>query len=258
MMRIEEEGEGVVVYLRQEGRGIGLINKFKAYSLQEGGLDTVEANEKLGFAPDLRNYGVGAQILSDLRIHRLNLLTNNPRKIAGLGGYGLEVVNRVPMKPPVGDFNARYLATKKEKMGHLLDGIELRSHWVLCLDSQSTDDGVLSDLLHRVEQLSEERGLDLKAEHGPRLLALWERPRFVWSLQGPEPDPAAIKAVLSTLAGWPETSRLGMLHTVNPQQIAHPPQTLERRELSLNALADGMDASSWLPEGNQDALIHWS
>ena len=258
MKHIEKEGEGVVVYLRQEGRGIGLINKFKAYSLQEGGLDTVEANEKLGFAPDLRNYGVGAQILSDLGIHRLNLLTNNPRKIAGLGGYGLEVVNRVPMKPPIGDFNARYLATKKEKLGHLLDAIELSSHWVLCLDSNSTDDGVLSDLLHRVEQLSETSGLQLHAEQGPRLLALWERPRFVWSLQVSEPDTAAIKSMLITMAGWAETSRLGLLHTVNEQQITHPPQTLERKELKRSSLADASQDTAWFPEGNQAALLHWS
>ena len=162
------------------------------------------------------------------------------------------------MKPPVGDFNARYLATKKEKLGHLLDAIELGSHWVLCLDSSSTDDGVLSDLLHRVEQLSEASGLQLQAEQGPRLLALWERPRFVWSLQGSDPDPASIKAMLRTMAGWPETSRLGLLHTVNEQQITHPPQTLERKELKLSSLADAKEQSTWFPEGNQAALIHWS
>ena len=120
LRRIEQEGEGVVVYLRQEGRGIGLINKLKAYSLQDGGLDTVEANERLGFPADLRNYGVGAQILSDLGIHHLRLLTNNPRKIAGLGGYGLKVEERVPLVMDAGDHNADYLATKRDKLGHLM------------------------------------------------------------------------------------------------------------------------------------------
>ena len=121
LSRIEQEGEGVVVYLRQEGRGIGLINKLKAYSLQDGGLDTVEANEKLGFPADLRNYGVGAQILTDLGIKKLKLLTNNPRKIAGLGGYGIEVVSRVPLVICPSDYNAEYLNVKKTKLGHLLD-----------------------------------------------------------------------------------------------------------------------------------------
>jgi 3,4-dihydroxy 2-butanone 4-phosphate synthase/GTP cyclohydrolase II len=119
---IEAHGCGVVVYLRQEGRGIGLINKLKAYSLQDGGLDTVEANEHLGFSADLRNYGVGAQILSDLGVHRLRLITNNPRKIAGLGGYGLEVVERLPLVMDPGEHNAAYLNTKAEKLGHLLGG----------------------------------------------------------------------------------------------------------------------------------------
>ena len=119
---IEAEGEGVVVYLRQEGRGIGLINKLRAYSLQDGGLDTVEANERLGFAADLRNYGVGAQILSDLGVHHLRLITNNPRKIAGLGGYGLQVEDRVPLVMDPGQHNASYLQTKQDKLGHLMGG----------------------------------------------------------------------------------------------------------------------------------------
>ena len=168
------------------------------------------------------------------------------------------MVKRVPMKPPVGDFNARYLATKKEKLGHLLDAIEFSSHWVLCLDSNSTDDGVLSDLLHRVELLSEANGLQLQAEQGPRLLALWERPRFVWSLQDSNPDSNSIQAILRAMAAWPETSRLGLLHTVNEQQITHPPQTLERRELKRSSLVGEQEGSAWFPDGNQAALIHWS
>ncbi|MEM9537526.1 MAG: bifunctional 3,4-dihydroxy-2-butanone-4-phosphate synthase/GTP cyclohydrolase II [Cyanobacteria bacterium P01_E01_bin.45] len=117
---LENQGQGVVVYLRQEGRGIGLINKLKAYSLQDMGLDTVEANERLGFAADLRNYGVGAQILNDLGVHNMRLITNNPRKIAGLKGFGLQVVDRVPLIVEADDFSARYLATKAAKLGHLL------------------------------------------------------------------------------------------------------------------------------------------
>jgi 3,4-dihydroxy 2-butanone 4-phosphate synthase/GTP cyclohydrolase II len=117
---IEQNGSGVLLYLRQEGRGIGLINKLKAYSLQDEGLDTVEANVQLGFKPDLRNYGIGAQILIDLGLLRIKLMTNNPRKIAGLKGFGLDVVGRIPLKPEINAHNAFYLATKTEKLGHLI------------------------------------------------------------------------------------------------------------------------------------------
>ncbi|MGC8875436.1 MAG: bifunctional 3,4-dihydroxy-2-butanone-4-phosphate synthase/GTP cyclohydrolase II [Chloroflexia bacterium] len=121
MRAIAEEGRGVLLYMRQEGRGIGLLNKLRAYELQDTGLDTVEANARLGFPPDLRDYGIGAQILSDLGVRKMRLLTNNPRKIVGLQGHGLEVVERVPLVIPPTPVNQDYLRTKKEKLGHLLD-----------------------------------------------------------------------------------------------------------------------------------------
>ena len=120
LQQLAEAGNGIFLYMRQEGRGIGLHNKIKAYSLQDQGLDTVEANETLGFEPDLRHYGVGAQILLDLGVRKLNLLTNNPKKVVGLSGFDLEIVDRIPVEAEVTDENRTYLKTKKARMGHIL------------------------------------------------------------------------------------------------------------------------------------------
>jgi len=121
MMMIEEAGSGVVLYVRQEGRGIGLVNKLKAYNLQDEGLDTVEANEELGFRADLRDYGIGAQVLADLGVKKMRLITNNPKKIVGLEGYGLSVVEQVPIEIEANKYNKGYLECKKLKMGHTLN-----------------------------------------------------------------------------------------------------------------------------------------
>jgi 3,4-dihydroxy 2-butanone 4-phosphate synthase/GTP cyclohydrolase II len=121
MAKMDEEGSGVLLYIRQEGRGIGLVNKIKAYALQDEGFDTVEANKQLGFAPDMRNYGIGAQILVDLGVRKMRLLTNNPKKMVGLEGYGLSITEQVPIEVEANEFNKCYLECKKLKMGHLLN-----------------------------------------------------------------------------------------------------------------------------------------
>ena len=120
MEAVEREGRGAVLYMRQEGRGIGLEQKLHAYHLQEKGMDTVEANVALGFAPDLRDYGEGAQILADLGIRKVRLLTNNPCKVKGLDGYGIEIAERVPIVIPPNAYDSRYMETKRTKMGHIL------------------------------------------------------------------------------------------------------------------------------------------
>ena len=124
MNMIDKEGSGIVLYMRQEGRGIGLVNKIKAYALQDNGYDTVQANEKLGFKPDLRDYGIGAQILLDLGVRKMKLLTNNPQKVRGLEGFGLEIAQRVQIEIPPNDANSNYLKVKKDKLGHLLSMVD--------------------------------------------------------------------------------------------------------------------------------------
>jgi 3,4-dihydroxy 2-butanone 4-phosphate synthase/GTP cyclohydrolase II len=127
LLMIENEGTGILLYMRQEGRGIGIVNKLLAYSLQEKGHDTVEANEALGFKADLRDYGIGAQILKDLGVKKMRLITNNPRKIKGLSGHGLEIIERVSIEIPPSDTNKKYLSTKRDKLGHFINLIEVNN-----------------------------------------------------------------------------------------------------------------------------------
>ncbi len=272
---IEQAGEGVVVYLRQEGRGIGLVNKLKAYSLQDGGLDTVEANEHLGFAADLRNYGVGAQILSDLGIQRLRLITNNPRKIAGLGGYGLEVVDRVPLVMDPGDHNAAYLQVKRLKLGHLIGepsgaagepqtpqephGLSA----VLAWDGGSAaTPRALAEQVEGLRQWAEQRRLLLNEEEHPRLLALLEQPRLALLLAACENrqlTAADLAGALGVMAQWSATASVALLLAPDAQRRSHPSADLEpeRRRLSELRPIPGADACPLL-NLNAGAFIRWS
>ena len=178
---IEQAGSGVVVYLRQEGRGIGLVNKLKAYSLQDLGLDTVEANERLGFPADLRDYGMGAQMLNDLGVKNIRLITNNPRKIAGLKGYGLEVVERMPLLIEANDYNSSYLATKAEKLGHLLLNNYLLT---IGIDWQEPTETVAQryEKLEKLRHLARSAQLLLQEEVRPVAIALFDKASLIFHL----------------------------------------------------------------------------
>jgi 3,4-dihydroxy 2-butanone 4-phosphate synthase / GTP cyclohydrolase II len=236
---IEDAGEGVVVYLRQEGRGIGLINKLRAYSLQDTGLDTVEANERLGFPADLRNYGVGAQILSDLGVHRLRLITNNPRKIAGLGGYGLQVEDRVPLVMDPGAHNAAYLQVKRTKLGHLMgEGPSCPIGGpavVLAWHGQATEQE-LADRRQSLQVWALERGLRLEAEPEVRLLALLNSPQLTVMLSAGQAEDCSSEAVVQAiglLARWPGTERLSLMLAPGLEHSSHPSADLEPEQRPL-------------------------
>jgi 3,4-dihydroxy 2-butanone 4-phosphate synthase / GTP cyclohydrolase II len=221
---IENAGAGVVVYLRQEGRGIGLINKLKAYSLQDLGLDTVEANNRLGFPADLRNYGVGAQVLNDLGINKIRLITNNPRKIAGLKGYGLEIVDRVPLLIEATDYNNTYLTTKAEKLGHLL----LQTYLVtvgITWNEEPLDVSARYDRLDKLRHLAQTHNVLLKEEARPVGIALFETPSLTfhlgfdranlavegWYQDRNHPYVQAIVKILDEIAVMPQVNRLEFL-----------------------------------------------
>ncbi|MFM9103059.1 MAG: GTP cyclohydrolase II, partial [Cyanobium sp.] len=264
---IEAAGEGVVVYLRQEGRGIGLINKLKAYSLQDGGLDTVEANERLGFAADLRNYGVGAQILCDLGVRRLRLITNNPRKIAGLGGYGLAVEDRVPLVMDPSDHNAAYLRAKRLKLGHLMEaaaaepgeaphGLSAVLAW-----RGEADDHTLADRIDTLSSWAGKRGLSVEREEHLRLLALLDQPQISLLLSaasGKELTAADLAGPLMVMARWPQTLSLGLLLTPDHRRHSHPSIDLEPERRPLEDLQSSEDpARCPLLRLTPGAFIRW-
>ena len=273
LSRISQEGEGVVVYLRQEGRGIGLVNKLKAYNLQDGGLDTVEANEKLGFPADLRNYGVGAQILTDLGINRLKLLTNNPRKIAGLGGYGLKVESRVPLVICPGDHNAAYLEVKRDKLGHLIDNNKYtslnneRQNIVVFWDGKVTNDE-LKHLEDKANKWSANHFLNISIQNTPRLIALCENPIFTWNVRHRDIkshlernliDKRLLESLLKELSNWKNTQRIGIIKTNNYEQLLHPSQDIILYNNDLKELED-IESSPLFDWSLKDktSMIIWS
>ena len=243
---IEEAGLGVVVYLRQEGRGIGLVNKLKAYSLQDIGLDTVEANERLGFPADLRDYGMGAQMLNDLGIEQIRLITNNPRKIAGLKGYGLEVVDRVPLLIESNDYNSSYLATKAEKLGHLL----LHTYLItVAIDWEIKARSVKERyaLLEKVRRLGRSAQLFLQEEVRPVAISLFGSPSLIfhlgfeqgkmvnphWYQESKHPYLQTIIEILDELSGWTTVRRLEFLISSGDDPMLGLQVQLDRHTFSL-------------------------
>jgi 3,4-dihydroxy 2-butanone 4-phosphate synthase/GTP cyclohydrolase II len=243
---IESAGQGVVVYLRQEGRGIGLVNKLKAYSLQDMGLDTVEANERLGFPADLRDYGMGAQMLNDLSVKKIRLITNNPRKIAGLKGYGIEVVDRVPLLIEANDYNSTYLATKATKLGHMLLQtylITVGLHW------QDAPQPVTEryERLEKLRHLVHSHHLLLQEEARPVAIALFGEPSLIvhlgfdqphlaapdWYQHPSHPYVQAIAQILDALSEWSQLGRLEFLISPGIDPLSSLQVQLDRQTFPL-------------------------
>ncbi|KAM3100024.1 bifunctional 3,4-dihydroxy-2-butanone-4-phosphate synthase/GTP cyclohydrolase II [Phormidesmis sp. 146-35] len=246
MKMIENAGAGVIVYLRQEGRGIGLVNKLKAYSLQDLGLDTVEANERLGFPADLRDYGVGAQILNDLGVKKIRLITNNPRKIAGLKGYGLEMVDRVPLLIEATSYNSNYLTTKAEKMGHLF----LRTYLVTIAIHLHDEVETVTERYERLEKLrflAKAHDLMLQEEARPVASALFgQAPLIVnlgfeqalvsdadWYKAPGHPYIGSIAQILDTLMQWSFVEQLEFMISPGSDPLTGLQVQLDRRTFEI-------------------------
>lgn len=254
---IEANDLGVVVYLRQEGRGIGLVNKLKAYTLQDIGLDTVEANERLGFPADLRDYGMGAQILNDLGIKQIRLITNNPRKIAGLKGYGLEIVDRLPLLIEATDYNSEYLATKAQKLGHLL----LQTYLITV--AVSWHQGVISpeaqyEKLDKIRHLAQDYNFLVQEEARPIAIALFTNSSLIFHLGFDQPNLAktnwyedcnrpylaGVVKILDALADWQDVSLLEFLFAPGNDPMTGLQIKLERYNYSLESKPSSI-SSDW-------------
>lgn len=263
MKMIDYAGAGVIVYLRQEGRGIGLINKIKAYSLQDIGLDTVEANERLGFAPDLRDYGMGAQMLNDLGVRQIRLITNNPRKIAGLKGYGIEIVDRVPLIIEATDYNTVYLATKAQKLGHLLLQTYLITIAITWDEPQSLSLNLEEESLKRKRHsthvpsryerleklrfLAQTNDLLLQEEARPVAIALFDQAPLIvnlgfdqagvadpyWYQQLDHPYLKAITEILDQIAQWPHLQTLQFMISSGVDPLTNLQVQLKREQFLL-------------------------
>ncbi len=246
---MENAGKGVLVYLRQEGRGIGLVNKLKAYSLQDMGLDTVEANERLGFPADLRDYGMGAQILMDLGLHKIRLITNNPRKIAGLKGYGMEVVDRVPLLIESTNYNSYYLTTKANKLGHLLLQtylITVALHW----EDHPQAIAERYERLEKLRYLAKTHDLLLQEEARPLAIALFDKPSLTvhlgfdqallatsdWYKETNHPYTQAIAQILDSLVTLPYIHKLEFLVSPGTDPLTNLQIQLDRQNYSLTQL----------------------
>ncbi len=257
---IESAGRGVVVYLRQEGRGIGLVNKLKAYALQDMGLDTVEANEHLGFPADLRNYGMGAQILMDLGVRQMRLITNNPRKIAGLGGYGLEVVERVPLLIEATSYNIGYLATKAQKLGHWMLQTYLVTIALYWQDPLSSPPERYVRL-EKVRDLVQSHDLLLQEEMRPVAAAVFDGSAMVfhlgleqpllgapnWYEQPQHPYTEAISQILNELVTIPGLQHIEFIVSGGTDPLTGLQVQLDRKPAILGDLANTFK-QLWQPQ----------